>query len=231
MITVEDAIKRANEFGDRIQDLVVARKECPTTDRNTLLMAYWSMVFEFHRAILCLIHNKFYGAAFALVRPILEAVIRAHVTIMGSDEDVQKLRNDEYRTNLATIGKEIDTAFRLEGLLERLLDQGRLALHSYTHAGTMQLGRRFKGTDLMPNYSEGSLIEVIQVSTSSAFMVNNLVTKYLDFEEEWQENSKLYERWGKPEPQEAMRSACFSNLPGCDCRLVYERLKAKDTTQ
>ena len=200
MSAIEDATKRANEFGDRIQHLVVAKKECPTTDRNTLLMAYWSMVFEFHRAILCLIHYKFYGAAFALVRPILEAVIRAHVTIMGSDEDVQKLRNDEYRTNLATIGKEIDTAFGLEGLLERLLDQGRLALHSYTHAGTMQLGRRFKGTDLTPNYSEGSLIEVIQVSTSSAFMVNNLVTKYLGFEEEWKQNSNLYEQWGKPTP-------------------------------
>lgn len=225
MGAVENAINRANEFGDRAQDLVVAKKECPTSDRNTLLMAYWSMVFEFHRAILCLIHNKFYGAAFALVRPILETVIRAHVTIMGSDEDVQKLRNDEYRTNLATIGKEIDSFFRLEGLFEKLLDQGRTALHSYTHAGTMQLGRRFKGTDLTPNYSEGSLIEVIQVSTSSAFLVNNLVTKYLGFEEEWEQNSTLYEQWGKRKGEEQTQSPCFGNLPGCDCRLVYERLK------
>ncbi len=227
MGVVEEAIKRANEVGDRMQDLIVARKEFTSSDRNTLLMGYWSTVFEFHRAILCLIHHKFYGAAVALVRPILEAVIRAHVTIMGSDEDVQKLRNDEYRTNLATIGKEIDTAFRLEGLLENLLNQGRTALHSYTHAGTMQLGRRFKGTDLTPNYSEGSLIEVIQVSTSSAFMVNNLVTKYLGFEEEWKQNSSLYEQWGKPAPQKEAQSACFGNLPGCDCRLVYERLKRK----
>src|SRR6266542_1358894 len=114
-----------------------------------------------------------------------------------SDEDVQKLRNDEYRTNLATIGKEIDSFFHLDGLLERLLSQGRTALHSYTHAGTMQLGRRFKGTALTPNYAEGSLVEVIQVSTSSAFMVNNLVTKCLCFEKEWQENSSLYEQWGR----------------------------------
>jgi hypothetical protein len=32
------------------------------------------------------------------------------------------------------------------------------------------------------------------VSTSSAFMVNNVVTKYLGFEEEWKENSRLYEQ-------------------------------------
>jgi len=113
------------------------------------------------------------------------------------------LRNDEYRTNLATIGKEIDSDFRLEGLLEKLLNQGRTALHSYTHAGTMQLGRRFSGTDLTPNYSAGSLIEVIQVSTSSAFMVNNLVTKYLGFEEEWSENSELYIQWGRAKQKTA----------------------------
>jgi hypothetical protein len=225
MSAVEDAIRRAIDVGGSMQDLVVARKEYPTSDRNTLLMAYWSMVFEFNRAILCLIHNKFYGAALALVRPTIEAVIRAHVMIMGSDEDVEKLRNDEYRTNLATIGKEIDSFFRLEGLLEKLLNTGRLALHSYTHAGTMQLGRRFKGIDLTPSYSEGSLIEVIQVSTSSAFMVNNLVTKYLGFEEEWKKNSRLYELWGNPTAQEEFESTCFGNLPGCECRRVYERLK------
>ena len=48
---VEDEIKRANEFGDRIEDLVIAKGQCPTGDRNTLLMAYWSLIFEFHRRV------------------------------------------------------------------------------------------------------------------------------------------------------------------------------------
>ena len=61
-------------------------------------MAYWSLAFEFHRAILSLIEQKFYGAAFALVRPIIEATVRAHVTLMCSDEVLQRLHNDEYRT-------------------------------------------------------------------------------------------------------------------------------------
>jgi hypothetical protein len=191
------AVGKANEFGDKIQNLVVERQECPTGDRTTLLMAYWSIVFEFHRARLCLIHNKFYGAAFALVRPIVETVVRAHVAIMGSAEEVQKLRDDTYRTNLATIGKEIDIAFGMDSLFQNFLKQGRTALHSYTHAGTMQLGRRFKGTDLTPNYSEESLVEVINVSSSAVFMVNNLVTKHLGFDEEWKENSRLYAEWSK----------------------------------
>ena len=88
-ITAE--IKRANEFGDKIEDLVLARGQAPTGERNTPLMAYWSLAFEFHRGILCLIDQKFYGAAFALVRPIIEPTIRAHVVLMCSDEILQRL--------------------------------------------------------------------------------------------------------------------------------------------
>src|SRR3982074_2423357 len=86
---IEDEIKRNNTFGDKIEDLVVARGQVPTGDRNTLLMALWSLAFELHRAILCLIDHKFFGAAQALVRTQIEVVIRSHVVIMGSDEDVE----------------------------------------------------------------------------------------------------------------------------------------------
>lgn len=47
-------------------------------------------MFELQRAVLCLIDHKFYGAAFALVRPIIETVVRAHVAIMGSEENLHK---------------------------------------------------------------------------------------------------------------------------------------------
>ncbi|MBI4480022.1 MAG: hypothetical protein HY651_08365 [Acidobacteria bacterium] len=194
---VEDQIKRANEFGDRLEDLLIAKGQFPAGDRNTLLMAYWSVTFEFHRGVLCLLSHKFFGAAFALVRPIIEAVVRAHVVIMGSEEDLRKLREDEYRTNLATVGKEIDVSFRTENLFENFLNGARKALHSYTHAGTLPLGRRFSGTDLTPNYEEEEIIEAIRTTTSAVFMVNNLVTKHLGFEEEWRECNKLFQEWGK----------------------------------
>jgi hypothetical protein len=194
---VAEEIKLANEFGDKIEDLVLAREQAPTGERNTLLMAYWSLASELNRAILSLLDHKFYGAAFALVRPIIEAVVRAHVALMCSDEILRRLHNDEYRTNLATVGVEIDAAFDLEGFFERFLNGARRALHSYTHAGLLQLGRRFKGSDLTANYKEDEIIEVIRASTSSVFMVNNLMTKHFGFEEEWKKNTELFDEWGK----------------------------------
>jgi uncharacterized protein DUF6988 len=197
MSKVQEEIKRAIEYANRIEDLVIAKGQCPTGDRNTPLMGYWSLTFEFQRGILCLLDHKFYGSAFALVRPIIEAVVRAHVIIMANQEVLEHLLKDEYRTNLATIGKEIDAFFKSDDLFENFLRGARTALHSYTHAGMSQLGRRFSGTDLKANYSEGEIIEVIRVSTSAVFMVNNIVTKYLGFEDEWKENNRLLDEWGK----------------------------------
>jgi hypothetical protein len=194
---LQTEIEVSNAFGDRIQDLIVAKGEAPTGQRNLLLLALWSLVFEIHRAILCLIHNKFFGAAQALMRALIEATIRAHVVIMGSDEDVERIVADTYQTNFNTIKGEIDNAFGTKTLFEKFLnDATRFALHSYTHGGMQQLGRRFKGTDLTPNYSEGELLETVRVSTSAIFLVSNLASKYLGFEDAWEQGSKLYEEWG-----------------------------------
>lgn len=188
---------RASKFGGKIEELVIAKGQCLTGDRNTPLMAYWSLAFEFHKAILSLIANKFYGAAFALVRPMLETTIRAHLVIFVPDDILKQILDDEYRTNFGTVGKEIDDAFKLEGYFEDFLKRAKEALHGYTHVGKHQLGRRFIGSDLMPNYSEAEIIEVIRVSTSTVFMVNNIVTKHFGLEEEWKENTSLFCEWGK----------------------------------
>jgi hypothetical protein len=195
--TIELEIQRANRFGDELENLVAAKGECPTGDRNTLLVAYWSLAFDHHRGVLCLLSNEFYGSAFALVRPLVEAAVRAHVVIMGSEEDLRKLRNDEYRTNFVTVGKQIDAFFHTDDFFEKFLERARKALHSYTHAGLLQLGRRFSGTDLTPSYSEEEIIEVVRTTTSATFMVTNLVTKHFGFEEEWRKCTELFGEWGK----------------------------------
>jgi hypothetical protein len=194
---VEEEIKRANQFGDELANLVAAKGECPTGDRNTLLIAYWSLAFDHHRGVLCLLWNKLFGSAFALVRPLVEATVRAHVVIMGSEEDLRKLRNDEYRTNFRTVGKEIDGFFGTDDWFDTFLKRAKNALHSYTHAGLSQLGRRFAGNDVTPSYSDEEIIDTIGTSTIAGFLVTNLVTKHFGFEEEWRKCGKLFGEWGE----------------------------------
>ncbi len=78
-----------------------------------------------------------------------------------------------------------------------LNDVTRSALHSYTHSGLLQLGRRFDGHDIKPNYLDGEIIEVVRVTTSAIFMVTNLVTKHFGFEDDWKSVSQMYDEWGK----------------------------------
>ncbi|MCJ7503839.1 MAG: hypothetical protein MUP80_12370 [Acidobacteriia bacterium] len=196
-MSVQDEIVKARHLGEQLEEVVVRIGQCPDDDRNILLLGYWALLFDYHKSILGLLSNGLCGGAFALVRPVVEALVRSHVVLMGSDEDVREIREDEYRVNFEKIGSQIDTAFGLDGLFTNFLDDRRTALHSYTHSGTFQLARRFDGHDLKPDYNDDEIIEVVRCSTSAVFMVTNLVTKHLKFEAEAKRGGELFTEWGR----------------------------------
>ena len=53
------------------------------TKNDDLLMSYWSLVFDYSKGIVCLLANKFHSPAFALMRPLVEAVTREHIVLVG----------------------------------------------------------------------------------------------------------------------------------------------------
>lgn len=196
-MNVQNEIDRAFQFGRQLEELVVHRGQCSSVDRDVLLIGYWALLFDFHKGILTLLSSKLFGGAFALVRPVVEALVRAHLVLMGSQEDILKLQQDEYRVNFAEVGSQIDEAFGLEGFFKNFLTTARNALHSYTHAGVLQLGRRFEGNELKPRYSDEEIGEVIRTTTLAVFMVTSLVTKRFSFEEEWQQSSQMFDKYLK----------------------------------
>ncbi len=124
--------------------------------------------------------------------------MRAHVAIKGSEGDLKQIQNDDYTVSFKNIGAKIDADFGLGDLMERFLNEvTRNALHSYTHSGLLQLGRRFDGNDIKPNYSDEEIIEVVRVTSSAVFMVTNLVTKHFGLEEAWKKVGQMFEEWGK----------------------------------
>jgi hypothetical protein len=194
---VQKEISDAARLGERLEEIVAHKSEFRVEDRGVLLMAYWALLFDYHKGILSLLSSEICGSAFALARPVTEAVIRTHVAIMGSAEDVRSIQNDDYKVNFKKIGSEIDKFFKLEGLMEKFLKQAREALHSYTHSGLSQLGRRFHGHELRPHYVDGELFELIRSTTSAVFMATNLVLRYFHYEDEdWKTATSLYVKWG-----------------------------------
>lgn len=196
-MSVQTELESARRFGAQLEELVVRRGQFPDDDRNILLMGYWALIFDYHKGILSLISNGSCGSAFALVRPVVEALVRSHVAVKGSTDDVQRLQQDEYRVNFTTVGSWIDAEFGLGDFFTNFLTRTRDALHSYTHAGVSQLARRFNGHDLKPHYVDDEIIEVIRGCTSAVWMVTNLVTKHLHFDEESEKAQELFLEWGK----------------------------------
>jgi len=144
-VTVQEEIERASAFGQQLEDIIVKKGSVTlgeAGDRDRLLLAYWSLALDLDKSILALMRNKFYGGAFALLRPIVEAQVRAHVVLMVKAATLEKIKDDTYAVNFKTIGGEIDTAFDLDGYFDRFLNGARGALHSFTHSGLSQLGRR-----------------------------------------------------------------------------------------
>lgn len=199
-MTVNEEIERSTAFGQELEDLILKRGTLTFVDqtRDRILLAYWSLMFDYDKSILHLFRGGFYGGAFALVRPMVEALVRAHISLMGSDDDIVKIKADEYFVNFKTIGAQIDTAFALDGFFDKFLNGARGALHSFTHSGLSQLGRRYKGGDLQAHYEDGEIIEVIHVSTSAVFMTTNLVTNRFKLEDEKRIVNERFLEWGKP---------------------------------
>jgi hypothetical protein len=196
-LDIAKEIAGARKLSEQLESLIVHRGQCPDDDRNILLMAYWALIFDFHKGILSNIENHFYGSAFALVRPCVEALVRAHVAVKGSDADVKKLQDDTYQTDFDKIGQWMDNAFQTEKLFTNFIGGALVALHSFTHAGLSQIGRRFDGNDLKPSYRDGEIVEATRCSTSTAWMVTNLVTIRLGFHKEANLAQKLYTQWGE----------------------------------
>jgi hypothetical protein len=201
MRTASDEIDRATIFSQRLENLVGQKNSVtlgPAGNRAGLLLAYWSVAFDIDKGILALLQHKFYAGAFALIRPLVETQLRAHVVIMGSDADVARIASDDYQVNFKTIGSEIDKSFGMNGYTERFLDQSRDVLHSFTHSGLAQLGRRFEGNDLVAHYNDEEIIELIHIATTSVFLVSVLVTGHFKFEDERKRTNELMVEWGRP---------------------------------
>ena len=113
-MNVRQEIARISQYGQQLEQFFVEKQFKLSGDRDLLIVGYWSLLLDYHVAIVTLLPKELYGAAFALMRPIVEAWVRVHVVKMGSDAVVRQIKNDTYKIKFDRVGKEIDKAFGLE---------------------------------------------------------------------------------------------------------------------
>jgi hypothetical protein len=209
-ITIEAEINRAAFLGQQLEDLVYNKSETGkliVIDKNDdLLLGYWSLIFDYGKGVGCLLHHKFYSPAFALFRPIFEALVRACVVLEGTPDDVLKIRQDEFRVNYKKDGAWLDKALGTGTLLGDFLNGTRELLHSLTHSGTAQLGMRFDGDQVGTGVSDDQITALLGAASNAAFLITILVAKHFDWRDVADAANNAFQEYGR----ESMAAA---NLP------------------
>jgi hypothetical protein len=207
---IEAEINRAAHLGAQLEHLIYNKskegKLVAIGKDDDLLMAYWSLVFDYNKGVGCLLHHELYSAAFALLRPTVEAVVRAGVALAGTPEDVQKIRKDDYAVNFKKDGAWTDKALGSGTLMDDFLKGTRELLHSLTHSGTAQLGMRFDGDEIGACVSDSQVAALLGATSGAAFLMTILVAKHFDFGDVADDANKLFWEYGQQSMASAVRN-------------------------
>ena len=203
-VILDNEIDRTARFGQALEDLVYNQAKegrlVFRTKNDDLLVSYWSMVFDYCKGIGCLLHHRFHSPAFALQRPLVEALVRAHIVLVGSEEDVAKIRKDRYNVSYEKDGSRIDKALGLASLFEDFLKTSRNVLHSLTHSGTAQLQKRWDADWLGSGFDERDISALLATCSVAVFLMTILITKHYELEEQTNAAEAAWLELGMPNP-------------------------------
>jgi len=155
-VTVDNEIDRAARFGQALEDLVYNQAKegrlVFRTENDDLLVSYWSMIFDYCKGIGCLLHHKFHSPAFALQRPLVEALVRAAHSPRrlggGRGQDQEGLVQRELREGRRSDRQSPRLGFAVRGLPEDFAKSAPQP-HPLGHGATAEeVGRRLAGLRL-----------------------------------------------------------------------------------
>jgi len=152
---------------------VLSRQTYSSDLRTVILAGTIDQMNEHHGAILLLIRDDRVGSAFALARSIVESMYRGlWLNFCATDPQVEKFeQTDDLPVNMTQMANAIDTKYQAEGFFEDLRKRAWPALNSYTHTGMLQLGRRFTGEKVQPNYTDEEIVATTTTLTTCLLLL------------------------------------------------------------
>jgi hypothetical protein len=163
--SLEDELKLAEDVVNGIKKVLSIHK-FSDEEWSTTVIGFIAQGIEHHAAILLLLRSRLIGSGFALVRSVVEILVRGvWMTTCATDAQVKKFREqDKLDLSFGEMSDAIDKACGID-FFHDFKTKSWATLNSYTHTGILQLGRRFTGDNLEPSYKEGEQIEVLRTST------------------------------------------------------------------
>jgi hypothetical protein len=164
MSLLDDITTRGAEIRGRLLDLL-ERHAFPDDHRPVWVAGSLAQALEHHEAISLLIKRQLTGSAFALVRPMVDTVMRAHwINAVACDEQVEQAREDKnVFPPMKEMSEAVGQAYSADELFRQFTSEWE-AMCSYTHSGARQIGRRFTGTEVKPSYKEEAIVQALDLT-------------------------------------------------------------------
>jgi hypothetical protein len=180
MSLLEDITTRGAEIRTRLRELLPDKY--PATDTKTiLLLAYVDIALEHHEAIWLLTERKLNGSAFALVRPVYDAMFRAlWINKIATEQQIGRAIDDKLGFDINKVVEQIKEGYFSDRppeereLSDKILQQLKDAwgpMCSYTHSGALAIRRRFTNDELKPNYDDAAIVEALNLATLALLLL------------------------------------------------------------
>lgn len=181
--TIDDLVEQSTKLNIEAFDAVKII-QVGDNKTNKIIAAYFSMIHEYHAAIIKLIELKMYSAAAALLRPIVDALYRAEWISCYADEVIiNKIDTNTYTyKNLNQLAEEIDKYNGIE-YFKQSYAHFFPALHGLTHGGIEQIGRRFEGNAIGCFFTEKEVVEILVIANSHLIIMLSSISKHFQNKE------------------------------------------------
>ena len=187
---VKNQLDKLSKISNQITDLVNNGKPFGNTEKQTLFLAYFDIDVEHLHSLHLLISNDNIGSAAALVRTFYETFFRAlWVNAFATPEQLEKIRNNDFNfmRDEGSMGSKIeklDSYYTGTDFFKNLKDGVWGIMSDYTHSGSYQLSRRWTDDELVPNYKENEILEIIIEATKTYLLFANMLFKIHNYKEE-----------------------------------------------
>jgi hypothetical protein len=169
---LDDTNARGAEIRSRLRELFEQDEAYPGDLKSMWLIGSVDLALEHHQAIWRLQEQRLTGAAFAMVRPLIDTVLRAlWVNKRATEAQVKRAwRDKDVFPKAAKMRAEISESYRHEGTFKRL-GQVWSALCSFTHSGGRQISRRFTDHEVKPSYSDAQAAQGMNLATIALLLL------------------------------------------------------------
>jgi hypothetical protein len=144
----------------------------PTGERDLIVIGCFDAAIEYAAAVAALHGLQLYGAALALFRSVVEAVVRGlWLQHCATESGLRKFKADKLKKEFRELVDEVEAKLEMQGsALSNFKGKTWRAMNGFTHTGFQQIVRRHAPGRVEEQYEEAELAQALNSTGAMALL-------------------------------------------------------------